>query len=272
MENENIQNKNTLMEKVMRFSLLLRRLCAPQFGSEGPRGRSQERALTQIALRDGISQRELLEKLGIQPSSLSELLGKLEKGGMIERRQSEDDHRQVNIHISEAGKRYLERVNDRSRHLIPFDALSGDEQDRLSALLDKLIGSAENACQAQGLPMFPPRPREFGPDFRPHGAPGRFPHDLPRRCPPPHGMPGRFPREDELDPDCLPPRPPVDGVEREDGEHSEGARPFGGFRRAPARPIMPRPVPLPNLHPRRGGDDTPAPVQLADSGEKPQKI
>ena len=52
MEND----KNILMEKVMHLAMLLRRLSAPRFGNEGPRGRSQERALTQIALRDGISQ------------------------------------------------------------------------------------------------------------------------------------------------------------------------------------------------------------------------
>ena len=232
MENE----KMILMEKYMHLAMLLRRLSAPRFGQEGPRGRSQERALTQIALRDGISQRELMERLGVQPSSLSELLGKLEKGGMISKTPMPEDHRNVNLHISETGKKYLERLNDRDRELIPFDALSQEEEAALEAILDKLIESAESACADQGLSMHPPRPR-FGVEegFAPPLPAWRVrrpePRPLPARpfgdengpCrPEPHVLPaqpygrGRAPRA----PFSCPPRGlrPVGPSENEGGE------------------------------------------------------
>ena len=275
MEKNFENSKNILMEKIMHLSMLLRRLSAPRFGNEGPRGRSQERALTQIALRDGISQRELMEKLGVQPSSLSELLGKLERGGMIQRRANEEDRRQVNLYINESGRKYLERVNDCDQNLIPFDALSEEEAEALEALLDKLIAGAENACADKGLPMYPPRPREGGfvpgaPfDRRPH-RPGEQP-DCPPRAPfrgdrPPfHGRPegGRF--EEGI-------QPAERGSDFGPENHSE---PF----RRPRPPFRGGPVRLPNLHPRgKNGegetpyrsvplDDAPGGVQIADIGE-----
>jgi DNA-binding MarR family transcriptional regulator len=203
MENE----KMILMEKYMHLAMLLRRLSAPRFGQEGPRGRSQERALTQIALRDGISQRELMERLGVQPSSLSELLGKLEKGGMISKTPMPEDHRNVNLHISETGKKYLERLNDRDRELIPFDALSQEEEAALDAILDKLIESAD-----QGLSMHPPRPLPVRPIGDENGPRRPEPHVLPAQ---PYGR-GRAPRA----PFSCPPRGlrPVGPSENEGGE------------------------------------------------------
>ena len=176
------ENKMMLMEKVIQLAMLLRRLSAPRFHRDGPRGQSQERALTQVALRDGITQRELMEKLGIQPSSLSELLGKLERGGLIERRPMEDDRRQVNLYISESGRQYLERANNSDRNLIPFDVLNEQERQQLTDILDKLIGAAENACADQGLNVYPPRPEGAYPPPPPRGerfgrTPPPFPHE-----------------------------------------------------------------------------------------------
>ena len=202
-------NKKDVMEKLMRFQMLMHRLSAPRGMREGPRGRSQERALTQIALRDGISQRELMEKLGVQPSSISELVSKLESGGMIERRTSPEDRRQVNLFVSETGRLYLEHVNDREEHLLPFDALSEEELEQLDIILQKLIDSAEKACMNIGLSLHSPRPF---PPARPHdlphrgegfGCPGRPEPPCPRRMPGdlidrprPHRLPNMYRRPD----------------------------------------------------------------------------
>ena len=268
-------DKNILMEKVMHLSMLLRRLSAPRFGSEGPRGRSQERALTQIALRDGISQRELMEKLGIQPSSLSELLSKLERGGMINRRMSEDDRRQVKLFINENGRKYLERVNDSDQNLIPFDALSGEEAEKLDELMDKLIASAENACADKGLPMYPPRPREGG--FVPGAPYGCRPPFAGGRPPFPGGRPPF--------PGGRPPFPghPIEGPFDRDVKPAERGSDFGPenhgepFRR-PRPPFRGGPVRLPNLQPRRSGENSETPYQSvplkedAPAGEAPKGI
>ena len=124
-------NECTLMEKMRHLNGMIRRLSMPKPAHEGPRGRSQARALTQIALRDGITQKELMERLGIMPSSMSELMGKLEGAGLIERKTSEDDRRNVNIFITEDGRKKLQQCNFASPRFDPFTALTDEEKEIL---------------------------------------------------------------------------------------------------------------------------------------------
>ncbi|MBR4236473.1 MAG: MarR family transcriptional regulator [Clostridia bacterium] len=228
--------KAELNDKLSHLNMLLKRINMPHIPHEGPRGRSQERALTQISLREGITQRELMERLGIQPSSASELLSKLENGGMIERRTNEDDKRQVNLYLKDSGRDYLERINGTQERPSPFDELSENELSTLDTLIVKLIGAAEKICIDKGLPVYPlpfngmhpPRP-DFSEDGRPPFS-GR----------PPFGGPG-MPRH--------------------------GRRPFAGAHTLPN--IAPEDdVPLPRTLPSDG--HIPRPVQLAgkDNGEK----
>ncbi len=182
-----------LMEKIIRLSMLFRRLEHPHIPHEGPRGRSQERALTQIALRDGLTQKELMERMGIQPSSMSELISKLDAGGLIQRVPLQDDRRQVALHISEKGRRHLEEINDSTGHLQPFEVLSDEEAEQLGTLLDRLIASAERSCAELGLPLYPPRPLPPEGFHEAPNAPRHHPRP-PRSCTPeavPRHLPGR---------------------------------------------------------------------------------
>lgn len=154
--------------------MLTHRLNRPAPMPHAPRGHAQERALNQIALRDGLTQRELMEKLGVQPSTLSELLAKLEAGGLIVRRVNENDRRQVNLFISERGRQHLERINLEEYRFDPFEALTPAEQQTLDILFDQLIECAEAECVNRGLPMHPPRPFPGdSPALRPPFAPRR---------------------------------------------------------------------------------------------------
>ena len=60
-----------------------------------PLGLSQAkwRALLHLSFGDGISQRELSERIGIEGPTLVGLLDRLAKDGYIERRESRDDRR-----------------------------------------------------------------------------------------------------------------------------------------------------------------------------------
>ena len=170
-----------LKDSIMKLSMLIRRLEMPRPHEPGLRGHAQKRALLLIALNEGISQRELCEKMGIQPSSASELLGKLEARGLINKAADPNDLRTVFLSVTEQGKRVLE---------------NGEKQE-MKASADKLIDACEERCRERGLHMFPPRPEGGDGGCMPFGGPGRrpFPHG---ERPPfegrPH-FPGRpFPR------------------------------------------------------------------------------
>ncbi|MDR0819756.1 MAG: MarR family transcriptional regulator [Oscillospiraceae bacterium] len=90
-----------------------------------------------------ISQKELLEKLGVRAGSLSELLGKLEHSGFITRTKDENDNRAVNVAITDAGRKFAAEYGDLRSEAAEamFSALTDEEKTTLIALLEKLHGA-----------------------------------------------------------------------------------------------------------------------------------
>lgn len=172
-----------LKDSIMKLSMLIRRLEMPRPHEPGLRGHAQKRALLLIALNEGISQRELCEKMGIQPSSASELLGKLEARGLINKAADPNDLRTVFLSVTEQGKRVLENGEEQEDALSAFDALGDSEKQEMKASADKLIDACEERCRERGLHMFPPRPEGGDGGCMPFGGPGRRP--FPRRLPNP---------------------------------------------------------------------------------------
>ncbi len=86
-----------------------------------------------------LSQRELQERLGVQPGSLSEILGKLESKGQIRRSRDEQDKRKATLYITEEGRRALAAAGMQPEQKDPFAALSAEEQETLRTLLNKVL-------------------------------------------------------------------------------------------------------------------------------------
>ena len=118
--------------------------------SEG-RG-SQKRILMFLREFGEITQRELTERLGIQPGSASEVIGKLETAGLLVRNPSETDRRTTNIALTELGKAAAEdaALQREERHQQMFACLSGEEQDTLLNLLEKLNADWETKYRQNG--------------------------------------------------------------------------------------------------------------------------
>lgn len=96
----------------------------------------QQRVLRLLDEENGMTQKALTEKLGIQPGSVSELLGKLERAGLIEKQENESDRRTASLKLTDAGR---EKIADRPEAKEPsFDALTAEEQQQLLVLLEKL--------------------------------------------------------------------------------------------------------------------------------------
>lgn len=106
--------------------------------SEG-RG-SQKRILILLRETEGMTQKELTARLGVQPGSASEVLNKLEQAGMILRTPSETDHRTMDIRLTPDGKALAKEASAKraERHEQMFAVLSDEEKDTLLALLEKV--------------------------------------------------------------------------------------------------------------------------------------
>lgn len=111
---------------------------ASRFHFDGKGG--QGRVLRILSEAGSMTQRELTERLGIQPGSASEVIGKLEKAGLIQRTTSVADRRTADILLTEAGKAQAEEQTTmrRQRTREMFASLTDEEKETLRALLEKL--------------------------------------------------------------------------------------------------------------------------------------
>lgn len=102
---------------------------------------SQKRILIVLdEIGGSITQRELTERLGIQPGSASEILAKLESSGFIIRTQNELDRRTTDVCLTDAGREVAaEALRQRQkRHEEMFSCLSEEEKQGLLSLLEKV--------------------------------------------------------------------------------------------------------------------------------------
>lgn len=113
--------------------------------------RGQEKILRILCEQNGISQKELQERLGIQPGSMSEIAAKLEARGLIARGRDGADRRKILLSITGEGRDWLARRQDaehvRRRRAEWFSALSEQEQETLGTLLDQLAADWERRSE-----------------------------------------------------------------------------------------------------------------------------
>lgn len=124
-----------------------------QIGTRHGRGK----VLSVLRDQDGIGQKELSEVLQIRPASASELLGKMEKIGWVQRRVNEHDRRKINVFLTEKGKGVSQQMIQARKDMADgmFGALSAEEFSQFQALLDKLIAELESTdrCGKKAAPQ-----------------------------------------------------------------------------------------------------------------------
>ncbi|NUP12245.1 MAG: MarR family transcriptional regulator [Polyangiaceae bacterium] len=96
--------------------------------------------LRAILASEGTSQKALAETLGIVPSRLVELLDELDRRGLVERRNDEDDRRVYALHLTKKGASALESIGrvgrDHEESLLA--ALTPAERETLTTLLARV--------------------------------------------------------------------------------------------------------------------------------------
>ena len=101
---------------------------------------SQRRVLHLLGHHGSMTQRDLLDQLGVRASSLSELLSKLETKGFITKEKSEADKRNFDVALTESGQQALREMQEQY-NVVMADLLSGfdaEESAQLDDLLQKL--------------------------------------------------------------------------------------------------------------------------------------
>lgn len=104
---------------------------------------SQKRILIVLRESGRITQRELTQRLEIQPGSASEVIGKLEAAGLLTRTPSPADRRTADICLTAAGLAEAEKAaaQREERHESMFSCLSDAEKSVLLGLLERVNAS-----------------------------------------------------------------------------------------------------------------------------------
>lgn len=100
----------------------------------------QKRILIILSKAICLTQRELTDRIGVKPGTMSEVIGKLEAAGLIERETNPTDRRTVDITLTDAGRELaLEAERERTRrHEEMLSCLTEEEKESLLAITEKL--------------------------------------------------------------------------------------------------------------------------------------
>jgi DNA-binding MarR family transcriptional regulator len=103
--------------------------------------------LMMIAAEEPVSQQELSDRTGIDPSSMVARMDALDELGLVERGRSTEDRRSYEVRLSPAGRRLLTKLRaEAKRHGDRFFApLSDSERRHLHELLAKLAAGIDAA-------------------------------------------------------------------------------------------------------------------------------
>jgi DNA-binding MarR family transcriptional regulator len=101
--------------------------------------------LKEIAHNDGITQRDLAEKMSVSRPTLTVMLQKMERSGLIERRSDPTDQRFTRIHINPEGTNLHEEMHGIIGEVIAVIAGPLSEADRVE--LTRLLGAVHDSIE-----------------------------------------------------------------------------------------------------------------------------
>ena len=89
----------------------------------------------------GVHQKELIERMHVNPSSMSEFISKLEEDGYLKREVDPEDKRATLLSLSELGQARISEMQDARNERMEklFGNLTAEEKEELSSLLAKIL-------------------------------------------------------------------------------------------------------------------------------------
>ncbi|MDW8802156.1 MarR family transcriptional regulator [Clostridium sp. A1-XYC3] len=98
--------------------------------------------------KNGQSQRELAEKLKIKPATITVMLSRMEKAGLVERKQDPDDQRISRVYLTDQGQEVWREVSEVVKIINNdcFNNFTSEEQILLRRLLMQVRDNLNKVC------------------------------------------------------------------------------------------------------------------------------
>jgi len=109
--------------------------------------------LRQLAESDGLSLGEIADRTLTRQSTVSVVVGRLVKQGLVRRDRAADDHRRLRLSLTATGRRVLARAPEPTtgRLIAALDELTSEQMRSLSAGLDALIDALGLESRTAGM-------------------------------------------------------------------------------------------------------------------------
>lgn len=103
--------------------------------------------LLTVAQNEGLSQTHLVEQTGIDRSTLADVIRRMLKKGLIQRRRTREDARAYAVKLTDEGWRVLKSAEPHARRADEkiLSVLSSTERDRFVKGLTEIVRSLEEA-------------------------------------------------------------------------------------------------------------------------------
>ena len=175
MLNTTENGKPDVMLAVMKLTRSMRRRPPrPEEGFHPGMGRP----LSVLADNEGASSRELAELLDIRPSSLTELLARLEGDGLVTRTADSDDRRITRVSLTDKGRELAAKMKDEHEQRVARtnSCFTEEEAAAFCEMCERLGNHLEAMAKEDGVPegdfMPPPPPHMHGFHHGPGHGPG----------------------------------------------------------------------------------------------------
>ncbi|TCS60781.1 MarR family winged helix-turn-helix transcriptional regulator [Primorskyibacter sedentarius] len=114
----------------------------------------QFRVLQVVAEREMMTPKDIAMQMGVSQATITSLIDKLEKQGMVRRTKSEADRRQTNITLTTRGRETVDTAPDalQQRYVRQFEALEGWEQAQLISSLER-VAAMLDAAELDAAPV-----------------------------------------------------------------------------------------------------------------------
>lgn len=102
--------------------------------------------------KEGRSQKELADMLRIAPATLTVMLRRMEKAGLVERKQDEKDQRILRVYLTEKGRVMTKKAKGVIREIEKdcFGNFNEEEKEKLQELLNKMRANLEEVNKKRG--------------------------------------------------------------------------------------------------------------------------
>ncbi len=105
----------------------------------------QPRVINALWIKDGLSQKEIGKKLNVKPSTVTVMINRMEKAGLVKRVQDKNDLRVSKVYLEQKGMNLKDEIEEIGRKVSEetFKGFSEDEKEMMITFLNRINENLE---------------------------------------------------------------------------------------------------------------------------------